>query len=258
MSSQHNKAFKFSFVTCWMLIKLDYPKLLSDGIGIISELVTEAKLKFDSRGMSIVAIDPANVALISFKLPKEAFSQFEATNDVLGISLDSLKSVLRRTSPGSSIVLQTQENMLKIEIHDKIKRTFQLALIDIEAEDKTVPNLDFSARIDMNCVDFAEAIEDCSVVADACSFIAQPDKFIIEAKGLNSTKSEFSSDEVRLESQNAKSKYSLEYLNKFIKAAKLSENVIINLANDYPLKLEFKSDRLEMIFILAPRVENED
>ncbi len=241
-----------------MQVKLDYPKLLSDGIGIIGELVTEAKLRFDSGGMSVVAIDPANVALVSFKLPREAFAQFEADNDVLGVSLDSLKSVLRRTSPGSSLVLQIQENMLKIDIHDKIKRTFQLALIDIEAEDKTVPNLDFQAKIDMNCVDFAEAIEDCSVVADACSFISEPDKFVIEAKGLNSARNEFSSDEVKLQAENAKSKYSLEYLNKFIKAAKLSENVIINLANDYPLKLEFKTEKLEMIFILAPRVESED
>lgn len=241
-----------------MLIKLDYPKILADGIGILSDLVTEAKLRFDQQGMSIVAIDPANVALVSFKLPKESFSQFEADNDILGISLESLRSVLRRTKPGSSLVLQTDENKLKIEIHDKIKRTFSLALIDIEAEDKTVPNLDFSAKIQMNCVDFAEAIEDCSVVADSCSFIAEPAKFIIEAKGLNSARSEFSSDEVTLQAENAKSKFSLEYMNKFIKAARLSENVVINLANDYPLKLEFKTEKLEMIFILAPRVETED
>jgi len=241
-----------------MLVKLDYPKLLSDGIGIISELVTEAKLKFDDGGMSIVAIDPANVALVSFKLPSHAFSQFEANNDILGVSLDSLKSVLRRCGPGSSLVLQTKENMLNIEIHDKIKRIFSLALIDIEAEDKTVPSLDFTAKIQMNCVDFAEAVEDCSIVADACSFIVDENKFVIEAKGLNSAKSEFSSDEVKLEAGKAKSKYSLEYLNKFSKAAKLSENVNINLNNDYPLKLEFKSEKLELIFILAPRVETED
>ena len=79
-----------------MLVKLDFPKLLSDGISIISDLVTEGKLKFDEKGMSIVAIDPANVALVSFKLPVGAFSQFEANNDILGVSLESLKSILRR------------------------------------------------------------------------------------------------------------------------------------------------------------------
>lgn len=241
-----------------MLVKLEHPKLLSDGIGIISEIVTEVKLKFDKEGMSVVAIDPANVALVSFKLPASAFSQFEADNDVLGVSLDSLKSVLRRCRPGSNLILQTVENMLNIEIHDKIRRIFSLALIDIEAEDKAVPNLDFSGKIVMNCVDFAEAIEDCLVVADACSFKVQDTNFIIEAKGLNSAKNEFSSDEIKLEAENAKSKYSLEYLNKFIKACKLSENVIIYLANDYPLKLEFKTEKIEMIFILAPRVETED
>jgi len=241
-----------------MLVKLDYPKLLSDGIQIISELVTEVKLRFDEKGMSVVAIDPANVALVSFKLTKDSFSQFEADNDVLGVSLDSLKSVLRRCKAGSSLVLQTVENTLKIEIHDKIKRTFNLALIDIEAEDKAVPNLDFTGKVEMNCVDFAEAIEDCSIVADSCSFIIEDSKFIIEGKGLNSARNEFSSDEVKLQAENAKSKYSLEYLNKFTKACKLSENVVIYLSNDYPLKLEFKTEKIEMVFILAPRVETED
>jgi len=133
-----------------------------------------------------------------------------------------------------------------------------LALIDIEAEDKTIPSLDFTGKIEMNCVDFAESIEDCSIVADSCSFIVKDTNFIIEAKGLNSARAEFSSDEVKLEAENAKSKYSLEYMNKFIKACRLTENVIIYLANDYPLKLEFKTPKLEMIFILAPRVETED
>ena len=85
-----------------MLVKLEHPKLLSEGIAIISELVTEVKLKFDKDGMSLVAIDPANVSLVSFKLPSHAFAEFEVTNDVLGVSLESLKNVLKRCNPGSS------------------------------------------------------------------------------------------------------------------------------------------------------------
>ena len=258
MSNEYNKAFKLCINLEFMLVKLDNPKLLSDGISIISELVTEAKLRFDANGMSLVAIDPANVALVSFKLPASSFSQFEVGNDILGVSLDSLKSVLRRCGASSSLVIQTFENILKLEIHDKIKRIFSLALIDIEAEEKAVPILDFSGHIEMNCVDFAESIEDCLIVADSCSLIIKDGMFIIEGKGLNSARSEFSSDEVKISGENCKSKFSLEYLNKFSKAAKLSQNVSVSIANDYPLKLEFKNERLEMIFILAPRVETED
>ncbi len=110
----------------------------------------------------------------------------------------------------------------------------------------------------MSSSDFAEAIEDCSVVSDSCSFVSEPNKFMIQGKGsLNSFKSEFT-DEINIQAQEASSKYSLEYLQKIIKATKITEKVIINFSNDYPLKLEFNTPLIELSFILAPRVETED
>ena len=241
-----------------MLVKLDNPKIFSDVIGIISELVTEVKIKVDKQGLSIVAIDPANVALVAFNIPSTAFSTFEANEEVIGVGLDNLKSILRRCSPGSNLVMQTEDNLLKIEIHDKIKRTFSLALINIEAEEKAIPHLEFSSKVEMNSVDFSEAIEDCAIVADAVGLSIKEGKFIIEAKGLNSAKNEFSSDEVKIEGINGKAKYSLEYLQKFAKASKLTEKMRINFSDDYPLRLEFNTPQIALVFILAPRVENED
>jgi len=237
-----------------MILKLENSKILSDVISLISELVTEVRIRVDKNGLGIVAIDPANVALVSFKLPITAFSAFEAQEEVIGVSLDSLKSVLKRAS--GSMVIQTEENMLKIEVQDKIRRVFNLALINIEQEEKTMPSLDFTCKVEMNSDDFAEAIADCSIVSEAVSFMANEGKFIIEAKGLHSTRSEFS-DDVQVSGQ-GKSKYSLEYMQKFVKACKLTDRVIVNFADDYPLKLEFIEDTFGVAFILAPRVESDD
>ena len=243
-----------------MLLKLDHPRLFSEIIGIISELVLEVRIKVNKEGMSILAIDPANVAMVCFKLPHAGFTEFEVEKEeVLGVSLESLKAVLRRCSAGSVLVMRKEENTLKLEIKDKIKREFNLALIEIESEEKTIPNLDFSSKIEMASIDFIEAIEDCSVVADSCSFVSEPDKFIIQAKGsLNSFRSEFSSDELNVQAQQASSKYSLEYLQKIAKATKITDKTIINFSTDYPLKLEFNTPFVELSFILAPRVESED
>jgi proliferating cell nuclear antigen len=243
-----------------MLIRLDHPRLFSEIISIISELVLEVRIRVNKEGMSIIAIDPANVAMISFKLPSSAFPEFEIeTEEVLGVSLESLKAVLRRCSQTSILVLTREENTLKIEIRDKIKREFNLALIDIEGEEKSIPNLEFTSKIEMSGNNFAESIEDCSVVADSCAFSTMADKFIIQAKGsLNSFESQFSSDELSIQAQEDKSKYSLEYLQKMIKATKLTEKVIINFGTDYPLKLDFNTPMIQLSFILAPRVESED
>jgi len=239
---------------------MDHPKILSEIIGIISELVLEVKIKVNKEGMSIIAIDPANVAMIIFKLPASAFSELNVENEqVLGVSLESLKSVLKRVYPGSVLIITKEENELRIEIKDKIKKEFNLALIDVEGEEKSIPNLEFTSRIEMNSKDFSEAIEDCSVVADSCSFISEANKFMIKAKGsLNSFKSEFSSDELNIQSEEAQSKYSLEYLQKMIKATKLTDKVAINFSSDYPLRLDFNTPQMELGFVLAPRVETED
>jgi len=243
-----------------MLLKLENPKIFSEIISIISELVLEVRVKVKGEGVSIVAVDPANVAMVSFKLPNTFFSSFEVSKDeILGVSLESLKAVLRRCKAGSMLIISREESSLKLEIVDKIKREFNLALIEVEGEEKEVPSLEFTSKIEMSSSDFAEAIEDSIVVADACSFVSKPDRFSIEAKGaLNSFKAEFSSDEVNIESEEARAKYSLEYLQKMIKATKLTDKVKINFSSDYPLRLDFSAPYFELSFILAPRVETED
>ncbi|MDP2628489.1 MAG: proliferating cell nuclear antigen (pcna) [Nanoarchaeota archaeon] len=241
-----------------MLLKLENPSLLSRVIEIVSELVTEVRIKVNETGMSIVAMDPANVSMVGFKLPKSSFSQFESDKEVLGINLDSLKRILKRCGNSSSLILERKENLLSIQILDRITRNFKLSLIDIESEDKEMPSLEFSSKIEINSIDLIDSIEDCAVVSDACSFIVRDGKFIIEAKGLNAASSEFSGDEVKIIAENCKSKYSLEYLQKFIKGAKLCDKTILNFANDHPLKMELKTENMELDFILAPRVETED
>lgn len=241
-----------------MLIKLENPVLLAKAVDIMSELVVEVKLKINSSGIGITAIDPANVAMVSFKIPKEAFSQFDVKDDSLGINLDSLKRILKRCGTNSTLFLEQKDNTLIINIHDRIKRSFVLSLIDIEKEDKEMPDLDYNSRVKLNSADFVDSIEDCIVVSDACSFVIKEGKFIIESKGLNSARSEFSSDEAEIIAQDCKSRYSLEYLQKFLKGAKLSDKTTLKFSESHPLRMDVKAENLELSFILAPRVETTD
>ena len=240
-----------------MILKLDKPKLLSDAVAIISEIVTEVRIKLLEDGMSIVAVDPANVALVIFKLPREGFVQYETGGEIWGVNLDDLKRILKRASTSSSIVFEQEENKLKITIFDKVKRIFTLALIEIDSEDKDEPELSFNCTVELNSADFAQAVEDCNVVADSCALIAGDGFFMVEGSGsLNSARAEFSGDEAVI-SGIGKSRYSLEYLTKFIKAGKLSGKVSIKFSDDYPLRIDFPGEKMGMGFVLAPRVDND-
>ncbi len=240
-----------------MILKLDDPKLVSDAIGIISEIVNEVRIKLNPEGLSIVAVDPANVALAIFKLPNTSFSQYETGDEVWGVNLDDLKKILKRASSSSSVVFEQEDNKLKITILDKVKRIFTLALIEVSTEDKEIPELNFGARVEMGALGFAQAVEDANVVADSCAFSAEEGMFKVSGSGnLNSARAEFSSEDMEIFGS-GKSKYSLEYLMKFIKAIKISERVVVNFSNDYPLKLDFPGEKMGIGFVLAPRVEND-
>jgi len=243
-----------------MLLKLDEPRLLTESISVISELVSEVKAKINKEGINIIAFDPANVSLVELNMPASIFSQFDVEKEeILGLNLDDLKSVLRRVSADSSIIIKKDsENMLHLEIKGKVQRNFSLALIENNEEAKKKQKLDFESKIEMDSSALTEAINDASVVSDACTFISKKDSFAIEAKGsINKSRIEFTSNDAKLQTENSKSKYSLEYLQKFIKAAKISDKVVVNFSTNYPLQLDFK-DKVSISFILAPRVEEED
>lgn len=242
-----------------MLLKLESPKLLSDMVAIISELVTEVKLRINKDGMSLTALDPANVAMVYFKIPADLFSEFQVEQEeVLGINLENLRAVLRRSEVGSSLTLQKEENLLRIGIAGRIKRDFTLALIDIQGEDKEMPKWEFKSVIKMDSQAFVDVIEDSAVVSDACSFTASPDKFIVEAHGpLNSARAEFTTEEIELYSDNSTARFSLEYLQKFMKGTKISSRVSISFSDNHPMRIDFPTGNVMLSFVLAPRIEQD-
>jgi proliferating cell nuclear antigen len=242
-----------------MRLKLENPKILGDIVSIISELVVEVKIKVNQEGMSLTAIDPANVAMVYFKIPNDLFSEFGVEKEeVLGINLDNLKAVLKRCQLGSSLILEKVESSLKLTIQDRIKRDFSLALLDIDAEEKEVPKWEFKSVIKLDSSTLSEVIEDCAIVADACTFQAEPNKFIVEAHGLNSVKVEFSSDELEIYSDRSMARFSIEYLNKFIKGAKISSRATISFSDNHPMRIDFPTGNVMLSFVLAPRIEQDD
>ena len=248
-----------------MNLLLSEPRFLKEPVSIISEIVNEVKFKFDSDKIELTALDPAKISLVNFKLLSSAFVEYDVPeNTQLSLSLESLKSVLGRAKPSDTlkIELDKDKNSLKFQLKGETTRTFHIALLDLEEEEKKIPDLSFPLKINMPSSNLNDAIEDISVIADAVAFVAHKDKLIMEAESsVNSAKVEIPGGEnilINLTGDSVKSRYGVEYLKKFLKASKLSEVVSVEFGQDYPLKLVYKiQDRLELSFIMAPRVPND-
>ena len=247
-----------------MKLTLAEPKYFKESISIISDLVSEVKIKVNSDGLEIIAMDPANVAMVIFKLLSSCFIQFEVKkNEEVSINLNNLRQILRRAKGDDKLTLETEEDKLKILLKSDSIRSFSIPLLEPDDKEQRVPDLNFPFTAVMNSETLTEAIEDVSVVAESVTFLGEKEQLSIKAEGdLSKAFIEIKSNEYTTikadKADKFKAKYSLEYLKKMVAAAKLSEVVKLQFNSDYPLKLEYKvTDKLLMSFILAPRVDND-
>ncbi len=249
-----------------MKLTLAEPKLLVDSIGIISDLVNEVLLKVDKEKIELIAMDPANVAMVIFKLLSSTFNEYKVDKPLtLALSLDSLKSVLRRAKPTDilNIELDTDKNRLRVQLKGDSTRTFNLALIDLEDKEQKIPNLTFPLRVEMGSGVFDEAIQDMDIIADSVALVVEKNKFTVESEStLSDARTEIGNDDDTVIkstlAEPVKAKYSIEYLKKIVKGSKLSPKVVLQFNKDYPLRADYVvKDKLSFSIILAPRVSND-
>ncbi len=240
-----------------MRLKLSDPLLFSKSIDMISELVLEVKIRINEFGLSIVAIDPANVSMASMRIPKTSFSEFQASDDILGVNLEDLKKILKRASKGSELIIEKDQNTMKITINAKAKRIFTLNLIEIDGQDKDFPaHLEYKSIVKIPSQELSDALDDAAIVSDSCKLSKASSSFIVESKDTNSSRIEFS-EGLSIEGEDSESRYSLEYLQKFMKAGKFFTEAKLSFATDHPIRLDFNTDAISLSFLLAPRIETD-
>ncbi len=119
-----------------MRLTLAEPRFLKESITIISDLVNEARFKVTPNAIELVAMDPANVAMVIFKLLSSSFTEYKVDKDVeIAINLGNLKQVMRRANPNDMLTLEMDSSKLKITLKGTTTRTFNLPTIELEEKD---------------------------------------------------------------------------------------------------------------------------
>lgn len=249
-----------------MKLVISEPKFLKESIGIISELVNDVTLRVDSNGIQIVAMDPANVALVNFRLLSSAFAEYDVSSPMdFSVNLDNIKNVLKRAKPTDSIVLSMEkgDNRLSIGLVGNNRRTFNIPLINMDSSEHKIPKLSFSTRVEMPSDQLDDAVEDVGIIAESVALMIKEGKFLINSENnLSEAKVEMpDTDAISIVSnkdEDVMAKYSIDYLRKMVKGSKLADNVVVEFNKDYPLKLGYTVvDKVHLEFILAPRVSND-
>jgi len=245
-------------------LRLDNPSVLKQTVAVLSDFITEATFTFGKNGIKLIAMDPANICMVDLDILPSLFSEYavEKAKEVT-LNLGYLQQALNRARSSDAVTLSVEQNRLKLTVLGKSTKRFLIPLLEKEGKERTAPDLDFSAHVEMDADEFRDYIDDASIAGDAITLEVTEDK-------LNITSGETGSKvhiDVKKDSdaivsfevkEKARSIFSIEYLKKIASAAKLTDTVLMNLSNDYPTRLDFKAlNKLRMQFILAPRIENQ-
>ena len=235
-------------------------KLFRQSIDAMVDLIKDAEFIVNEYGMSLKAIDPAQIAMVKYNLPRDAFDVFEVENtEKIGVNLMSLFSIMKRAKPDDKLILELgTNNRLIITFEGKNKRSFSINLLDISSSELPNPSIEPEAYLKINANTLVEGVKDAALFATYLTFKVNEIKFSISATGPqgelnNETKLDSTMIKEKDIKKEAIAMFSIEYLQHILKGATQDSDVDVYIKTNSPLKLRYKIGQAIIEFFLAPR-----
>jgi len=130
-------------------LKIDDAKAFKDSVDAIATLIDESEFDINQNGMFLRAMDPSQIAMVDFKLPKESFEKFKVPEQTkIGLNLDDLARIMSRVRPGENLTLKLDSTGSRIELifKGKTTRKFNLPLLDIGGMNPKTPSIEFDKK----------------------------------------------------------------------------------------------------------------
>ncbi len=246
-------------------VKLENATVFKNCIDALVTLIDEGEFDLTKNGITLRAMDPSQIAMVDFVLPKSAFEKYDiSTERKLGLNLDDLSKIVTRCRPGETLTLKLDktESRLELIFKGKSTRRFNLPLLDIANQTPKEPKIEFDSKIRINGSALKESLKDASLVSSHVILRTSPEGFDIEAHGdkgevqIESKKNEDSLIEHTV-NKDTKSMFPLEYLNDLLKATESDAVVTLDLKTDAPLRLQYPIGDATVTYYLAPRIESD-
>lgn len=251
-------------------LKLENSKILRAIIETLSSIIDETEIKITPDEFIITAMDPSRICLLKLIIKNEDFDKFEADGEFkLGLNLDDLEKIMKRSSSSDSIKLihKTVENKIKIIMQREgtsRARTFTLTLLDLEIEEIPMENL-LSIKYPSSWVIdpdfFIEAIKDAEIYSEILNMKSEEEIGLtfssygqIGEMIYNIGLDDFIETDIQ---STERGSYSLTFLRAIMKIATITERLEVSLKTDNPIKIIFNLlEGGELSYFLAPRVES--
>lgn len=245
-----------------MEISINNAKMFKDCVDALNILIDEGEFSVGADGVKLRAMDPSQIAMVDFVLPRHAFEKFEVANETrIGMNMDDLARIMGRVRVGEQLALKLDESRLGMVFKGKSSRRFSLPLLDASGITPKEPKIEFDSRIRIGGEVLREGLKDASLVSSHVTLKADANGFTIEAHGdKGDVINEIRKDEEALMEHavksDARAMYPLEYLNDILRSAASEAIVTLEMKSDAPIKVEYAIGDATVKYYLAPRIEN--
>ncbi len=235
-----------------------------NAIDSIVSLIDEGALDVTPAGLTLKAMDPSQIAMVCFSMPKAVFVEYEVGDAVrVGLNFDNLSKILSRAQGGEKLEVTQEENKISIRFYEgKSKRSFKIPVLEMPLGAGREPSITPDSVVKMLGGTLKGHLRDAGLVSTHISLQADSSGFKIEGHGDSSdllVEQEKDSPTLIELTSSAPSKatFPLQYLEDISKACPDAAPVTLNMKTNAPLKVEYEVEGAKLSYYLAPRIDSD-
>lgn len=245
-------------------IKIDDARYWKNCVESIASLVDEGIFNISKDGVSLKAMDPSGISMVSFLMPNKAFSKYDVEKPMaVGINIDNLSKILSTSRDGEQLLMKDSGNKLAIEFigQNGSRRRYKLPILDVKKDPDKEPKIVFESIIEMKGDYLKNILKDANLLSTYIGFKTDKNVFMVVAKGDAGELEEEHSGNTdmlkKLEITKASSAtFNLEYLDRIISACPADSSVSLSLKSEEPIKVDYKIGDASLSYFLAPYMES--
>ncbi|MEM3841216.1 MAG: proliferating cell nuclear antigen (pcna) [Candidatus Micrarchaeaceae archaeon] len=244
-------------------IKIDDAKYWRNCVEAINSLIDEGSFSITKEGISLKAMDPSGISMVSFSIPNKAFSKYNVDKSTsVGLNLDNLNKILSSARANERLTMKEAENKIVLEFAgENSKRRYKLPIIDVRHDSNKEPNIDFDSLVEVQGDSFKEILKDANLLSSYVGLKADKGTFMVIAKGELGELEEEHLDTAEFikklsVSKGAYATFNLEYLSKMVGACPSNSAITISMKTEEPVKLDYNIGEAHVSYFLAPYMES--
>ena len=244
-------------------IKIDDARYWKNCVDSIVSLIDEGSFNITKEGISLKAMDPSGISMISFFIPNKAFAKYDVDKPmIIGLNLENFGKILASSRTEEQLVMKESGNKFIVEFIGKnSKRRYRLPMIDVKKDPDKEPKIEFDSIVEVKADSLKEILKDANLLSTHVGFKTDKESFMVVAKGDAGELEEEHMNNAdvikKIDMSKASSAtFNLDYLERMISACPSNSSMMLSIKTEEPIKIDYKIGEATVSYFLAPYMEN--